>query len=353
MSLNGLRFQSSRRIMADLCSHDEFIQINDAAEGAWNYNRWWLGDRNKNLLRSFVPIVGAGIGGEYELQMRVSSGGWRVVASHRRYHNSTRAASCRTRGFGGPDTYEITNLKSEKVLDLDRNDQTSVMQFSASGTDNQAWSIRPAEGGYYVLRNIMNGYALEAPGNENSTPVVARPFNGGPNQQWRFERGKDGNALITSLLGKILDVPGGTGRDGARLQIYESNGDFNQRFTLRPVSGNWPARWDMAPGSAINCSSEDSGRHYCYADTHGGVRIVRQISGSPCEFNVAWGFDPQGIWVDRGCRAEFETGVISGYGAGPPPPSPARPTMVRNTIALLTPDAACSCSARSAARPAK
>jgi hypothetical protein len=122
-------------------------------------------------------------------------------------------------GFGGPGTYEITNLKFGKVIDLDRNDQTSVIQFSSQGTDNQAWSIRLAKGAYYYLRNLMNGYALEAPGNENSTPVVARPFNGGPNQQWRLAQGKDGNALITSCLGKTLDVPGGISREGARLQI--------------------------------------------------------------------------------------------------------------------------------------
>src|ERR1700745_830697 len=70
-------------------------------------------------------------------------------------------------GFRGPGSYEITNIKSGKVLDLDRNDQTSVIQFSSRGTDNQAWAIRPAEGGYYYLRNMMNGYALDAPGNEN------------------------------------------------------------------------------------------------------------------------------------------------------------------------------------------
>jgi len=34
-------------------------------------------------------------------------------------------------GFDGPGRYEIANLKSGKVLDMDRNDQTSVMQFSS------------------------------------------------------------------------------------------------------------------------------------------------------------------------------------------------------------------------------
>jgi len=38
-------------------------------------------------------------------------------------------------GFNGPGRYEITNLKSGKVLDLDRNDHTSVIQFSSRGTE--------------------------------------------------------------------------------------------------------------------------------------------------------------------------------------------------------------------------
>jgi len=44
-------------------------------------------------------------------------------------------------GFGGPGRYEITNIKSGKVLDLDRNDQTTVIQYSARGTDNQRWDF--------------------------------------------------------------------------------------------------------------------------------------------------------------------------------------------------------------------
>ncbi len=47
-------------------------------------------------------------------------------------------------GFSGPGRYEITNLESGKVIELDRNNQTSVIQFSSRGTDNQAWEIQAA-----------------------------------------------------------------------------------------------------------------------------------------------------------------------------------------------------------------
>ncbi len=56
----------------------------------------------------------------------------------------------------------------------------------------------------------------------------------------------------------------------------------------------------------VRCESNDGGRNYCAADTRGGVRLLRQISGSPCSQGSTWGYDASQIWVDRGCRADFE-----------------------------------------------
>jgi hypothetical protein len=211
-------------------------------------------------------------------------------------------------GFNGPGRYEITNLKSGKVLDLDRNDQTSVIQFSSRGTDNQMWDIRAAGSGFYSLQSVMNGNALETTGNRNSTPVRATRFNGGSSQQWRFVTGKDGNALIVSRLGKTLDIPDGTNSDGARVQIYDSNGDSNQQFTFRQVSGNqgYGNTGNTYSSNTIVCSSNNGRRTHCDADTQGGVRLIRQIGGSSCQEGSTWGSDSSGVWVDRGCQAEFE-----------------------------------------------
>lgn len=55
----------------------------------------------------------------------------------------------------------------------------------------------------------------------------------------------------------------------------------------------------------ITCASEDGHRHYCDADTRGGVSLGRQHSESPCVQGRSWGYDRRGIWVDRGCRADF------------------------------------------------
>lgn len=54
----------------------------------------------------------------------------------------------------------------------------------------------------------------------------------------------------------------------------------------------------------------DGDRTYRRVDTSGGVRLVRRLSDAPCVQGRSWGYDRNGIWVDDGCRAEFE---VRGY----------------------------------------
>lgn len=56
----------------------------------------------------------------------------------------------------------------------------------------------------------------------------------------------------------------------------------------------------------IRCESRDDRQRFCRVP--GGVReaqIVRRLSDTRCQFNYNWGYQRDGIWVDRGCRAEF------------------------------------------------
>jgi hypothetical protein len=63
-----------------------------------------------------------------------------------------------------------------------------------------------------------------------------------------------------------------------------------------------------AQNGGLTCSSEDGEYHYCRADTQNQVELVRKLSSARCEQGKSWGFDPRGIWVDRGCRARFSYG---------------------------------------------
>jgi len=71
----------------------------------------------------------------------------------------------------------------------------------------------------------------------------------------------------------------------------------------------------MAQGT-IYCASDDMRRHYCAVDTRGGVNIARQRSDASCIAGRTWGYDGRGIWVDRGCRADFylSSSNAGGYG---------------------------------------
>jgi hypothetical protein len=61
-------------------------------------------------------------------------------------------------------------------------------------------------------------------------------------------------------------------------------------------------------GRVIRCESRESRTVYCSADSRSGVRLVAQLSGSPCIEGSTWGIARNGVWVSRGCRAEFRVG---------------------------------------------
>jgi Protein of unknown function (DUF3011) len=57
------------------------------------------------------------------------------------------------------------------------------------------------------------------------------------------------------------------------------------------------------------CASDDFYRHFCSIETRGRVQIVRQRSEASCIYGRTWGVAGNGVWVDRGCRAEFAVGT--------------------------------------------
>lgn len=58
-------------------------------------------------------------------------------------------------------------------------------------------------------------------------------------------------------------------------------------------------------GPRITCESIDERRRECSSGA-GEVRLLRQFSNAPCIEGRTWGRSPYGIWVDEGCRGEFE-----------------------------------------------
>ncbi len=55
----------------------------------------------------------------------------------------------------------------------------------------------------------------------------------------------------------------------------------------------------------VRCESQDARRVHCPMDVSRGVLLVRQLSENACIRESDWGVDAHGVWVARGCRADF------------------------------------------------
>jgi len=94
------------------------------------------------------------------------------------------------------------------------------------------------------------------------------------------------------------------GSDGDGSGIWVRNG-CRAVFVVGGGGGGGWGGWGGG-GGAITCKSE----HYRYNrcpvyQGRGRVRLSRQLSDASCVRGSSWGVDREGIWVDRGCAAEF------------------------------------------------
>jgi Protein of unknown function (DUF3011) len=83
--------------------------------------------------------------------------------------------------------------------------------------------------------------------------------------------------------------------------IWVSGGceaDFEIQTSYRP---------GPVPGGAgrLVCESREYEYNVCPTGRIRDAHIVRQISQAPCIQGQTWGVSRDGIWVDRGCEAEF------------------------------------------------
>jgi hypothetical protein len=119
-----------------------------------------------------------------------------------------------------------------------------------------------------------------------------------------------GGVRLSRQLSREACVEGvswGFDRDG----IWVDKGCRAQFETGSPEDAHAPAT-----GRVVTVESLGAQREYRHVSTRGGVRLRRQLSRDACVEGRTWGFDRDGIWVDQGCRAEFEIGGSSDGGGG-------------------------------------
>jgi len=76
-------------------------------------------------------------------------------------------------------------------------------------------------------------------------------------------------------------------------------------FLLAP--GKAGAQQYSGASTSIRCRSTDGRFRHCPVNGWvRGAQLTRQIGGANCAQGRSWGYDNMGVWVDRGCRADFE-----------------------------------------------
>lgn len=95
--------------------------------------------------------------------------------------------------------------------------------------------------------------------------------------------------------------------NGCRAEFVEARGGWGGGN-----GGGWGGN-NGRPGETIRCESQNNRERSCPVGWR-NARLVRQLSGSPCNEGRTWGVRNGAIWVSGGCRAEFAE--ARGWGGG-------------------------------------
>jgi len=143
------------------------------------------------------------------------------------------SASAQQVGYAGPGRYEIENVASGKVLDLNRQDAHIVMQWARNRSRTQQWDIEDAGNGYVTVKSAENHLALDIDGGRprDGARVLVTTPNGSDSQLWKIGGGGK-EVRFTSRLNISLDLPHGAPADGTEYQVWSAADQDNQRFRL-------------------------------------------------------------------------------------------------------------------------
>lgn len=98
--------------------------------------------------------------------------------------------------------------------------------------------------------------------------------------------------------------------DGGTQVSYTGAGGRNGICSLNSAPAEPAPARDKALPHEVTCESTGKAQAECEMDTHGDVRLVRQLSHTECVQNQNWGLYHHSVWVKDGCRAVFSNAGI-------------------------------------------
>ncbi len=180
-------------------------------------------------------------------------------------------------------------------------DDTAEVEVSGDRYRIRTISGQPAFARRFVCSGVMprrmNDFQFKGIDGRGRMYLVRDPRQNGGVAVIRIEDPKGGRE------GYTFDLIWSGGSDGGRPGGgYPGGGNPGGGNPGGPGWGNNGGGRDVF---VVTCSSDDGRRRYCPVNTSRGVRLLKQYNDS-CRGRNAWGFDNRGVWVDRGCRADFE-----------------------------------------------
>jgi GH25 family lysozyme M1 (1,4-beta-N-acetylmuramidase) len=129
-------------------------------------------------------------------------------------------------------TYEISSnyvAKNVEVPGASTADNTPIEIYKDSTSLRQYWRFYAADSGFYYIRNVNSGKALDVRANNQveGSKVVQYRYDGGNSQKWAIVKG--GNAtkttyqLVSAISGLAMGVSGASKSNSARMCLYPTS----------------------------------------------------------------------------------------------------------------------------------
>ncbi len=143
--------------------------------------------------------------------------------------------------------YRIVNRQTGKDLDVLQGNQANgaaIVQYRADGNaQNQKWTFKPTDSGFYNIVAKHSGRVIDIPGDDNNLNdgVQIQQWDLQPaaiDQQWKLQSLGNGYfKILNRKTNKVLDIPGDDGdyTNGTRVQQWtDQGGAIDQQWYLAP-----------------------------------------------------------------------------------------------------------------------
>ena len=138
--------------------------------------------------------------------------------------------------------YEIqiasNTSKCLEVFDASNSNYANIQLGTYAGANQQKFKIINQGNGYYTIEALHSGKVLDVEGSSHANGANVQQYakNQTVAQKWIIKETDDGYCNIISVCNNLyLDVAYGSTENGANVQVYEGNGTKAQKFILKEL----------------------------------------------------------------------------------------------------------------------